>query len=308
MTPQEQTMLSGLIDRVNGTRLPEKDQDAENLIQQRLASNPDALYILSQTVLVQKYALDQAQAQIEQLRRQQTQQLQQPEHKASFLGGLFGHRDEPQQTAPAPPPPRQYAPSAAPGNYPPQPAAYQPVGYAPQGAPAAGGGGSSFLRSAATTAAGVAAGALAFQGVESLLHGFGHQAGFGGGGFLGGAGMAGMGGPVDETVVNNYYGTPNPGDASQNFDNAGYDPGSAGLGSGQDRLDEAQDLSQQGSQDLQPQLDQASDVNVTGDNGGVDDSQDAGFQDVSDGGGGFDDNSGGFGDDSGGFSDDSGMV
>ncbi len=45
---------------------------------------------------------------------------------------------------------------------------------------------SSFLRSAATTAAGVAAGALAFEGIESLMHGFGHSAGFGG---VGGAGL-----------------------------------------------------------------------------------------------------------------------
>lgn len=58
-----------------------------------------------------------------------------------------------------------------------------------------------FLRTAATTAAGVAAGALAFQGVESLLGGFGHSAGFGGGsGFFGG-----NEGRPEETVINNYY-------------------------------------------------------------------------------------------------------
>jgi hypothetical protein len=52
------------------------------------------------------------------------------------------------------------------------------------------------------TAAGVAAGALAFQGIESLMHGFGHAAGYGQdfGGF-GGEGQR----PVEE-VVNNYYG------------------------------------------------------------------------------------------------------
>jgi hypothetical protein len=33
----------------------------------------------------------------------------------------------------------------------------------------------SFLRSAATTAAGVAAGALAFEGIRSMLGGFGHE-------------------------------------------------------------------------------------------------------------------------------------
>ncbi len=50
----------------------------------------------------------------------------------------------------------------------------------------------SFLRTAATTAAGVAAGALAFQGIESLMHGFGGgAAGLGGGGFFGGGRTAG---------------------------------------------------------------------------------------------------------------------
>jgi hypothetical protein len=51
-------------------------------------------------------------------------------------------------------------------------------------------GGGGFLQGALQTAAGVAAGALAFEGVESLMHGFG--------------GM-GEGRPVEE-VVNNYYG------------------------------------------------------------------------------------------------------
>jgi len=73
------------------------------------------------------------------------------------------------------------------------------------------------MRGALQTAAGVAAGALAFDGVESILHGFGHPGGYGGG-F--GGGMAGMGlgtgggfgggfeRPVEETVVNNYYDSP----------------------------------------------------------------------------------------------------
>ncbi len=61
MTPQEQQMLEGLIQRVNQTQLQEKDFDAEEMLQQTLGRNPDALYILAQTVLVQQYALDQAQ-------------------------------------------------------------------------------------------------------------------------------------------------------------------------------------------------------------------------------------------------------
>jgi hypothetical protein len=89
-------------------------------------------------------------------------------------------------------------------------------------APSAGGG---FLRSALTTAAGVAGGALLFQGIENLL---GHNAGaFGpslGAGYGGGA-WGGGGAPVVNETVNNYYGN----DPSQGTipaaDQQGYDPG-----------------------------------------------------------------------------------
>ena len=202
MTPQEQEMIQGLIDRVQQTQLPEKDADAEQLLQGSLGRNPDSLYILAQTVLVQKYALDQAQKQLTDLKSQLDQahqQQQQPHKSTSFLGSLLG-RDDPAPPPPPPPSTSQYAP--VPG-YQPQPGYAQPApqyGAAPAfGAPQGGG----FLRSAAQTAAGVAAGALAFQGIESLMHGFGGGAG----GFGGGQGLGGFGGGAPrEEVVNNYYG------------------------------------------------------------------------------------------------------
>ena len=192
MTPQEEAMLNDLIGRVEQTQLTEKDPEAEQLLYQRLARNPNALYILAQTVLVQKYALEQATAQLNQLRAQQAQQLQ-PAHTTSFLGGLLGHHDPGPPPPPAPPPPGY---GASPYG---QPYAGGPM----YGAPPPSGGGS-FLRSAATTAAGVAAGALAFQGVESLLHGFGQPSGFGGGQGL----FGGSGGAPGETIINNYYDDP----------------------------------------------------------------------------------------------------
>ncbi len=92
-------MIQGLIDRVGQTRLPEKDTDAEHLLQTTLGQNPDALYILSQTVLVQKYALEQAQKQLADLKSQLDQSRQQPppapEHHTSFLGSLLGRNDPP---------------------------------------------------------------------------------------------------------------------------------------------------------------------------------------------------------------------
>jgi hypothetical protein len=58
-------------------------------------------------------------------------------------------------------------------------------------------GGSGFLRSAATTAAGVAGGALLFEGVRSM---FGHETG----GILGGMGQTPS---ISETVIENNYGS-----------------------------------------------------------------------------------------------------
>jgi len=182
MTPQEAQMLQDLVHKVQGTQLTEKDPDAEALLGDGLARDPDALYKLAQTVLIQNIALDQARAQMQRMQQQLAPPQQPPARATSFLGGLF-HPSQPQYAPPPPPP--QY--QAAPPNYPPPPG----YGSAP---PGSGGGG--FLRSAATTAAGVAGGMLAFRGIESMLHG-----GFGGG--WGGPGMA-----PQETVINNYYDDP----------------------------------------------------------------------------------------------------
>lgn len=188
MTPQEEQLVRSLVERVNKTQLEEKDPDAEALLNRALAGNPDALYILAQTVLVQNIALDQAKAQIAQL-----QQARQPAHASSFLGNLLGHRD-PQPAPPPYQPMPQYAP--------PEPVPYAQPQYAAAGPP-------SFLRGAMQTAAGVAAGALAFEGVEAVLHGLGGHSGYGMGGFGMGPGIGMMGGgferPVEETVINNNY-------------------------------------------------------------------------------------------------------
>ncbi len=213
MTPQESTMLNDLVTKIRQTQLPEKDEEAEQFLKQNLATTPDAQYILAQTVLVQNIALDQAKAQMQQLQERLQQAESQfppppppPQQHTSFLGSLLGRHDAPppqQSFSPQGFPPR---PAAAPQYYPPAPA-YAPD-YSAAPPPSAG---SSFLRSAATTAAGVAAGALAFEGVESLLHGFGHG---GGGGFGDGFSGVGVGNRPEETVINNYYDEPNP---NQNF-------------------------------------------------------------------------------------------
>jgi hypothetical protein len=227
VTSQEEQMLNSLVERVNSTQLTERDPDAAALLERGFSGNTDAVYVLAQNVLVQNIALEQARAQLSQAQDQIQQLQQKPAHATSFLGGLLGHRD------PAPPAYQPaYTPQAAPEYqtpYNPPPPPYGGPGYGGPGygGPAYGGpqyvggpppGQPSFLRSAAQTAAGVAAGALAFEGVEALLHGgFGHPGmgmGMGGWGMPGvGFGMGpgmGMGfeRPVEENIVNNYYDSP----------------------------------------------------------------------------------------------------
>jgi hypothetical protein len=283
MTPQEQKMLDDLMARVDGTRLDEKDPEAAQRIEEWSRRNPDAAYILAQTVLVQNYALEQAKAQIQSLQQQAAQHpaLQQQAKPTSFLGNLFGHKDEPRPQQPA----AAYAQPQAQQGYAPVPQYGAPQQYgsfsAPQSYPPAGGG-SSFLRSAATTAAGVAAGALAFEGIESLMHGFGHAAGFGGYGGGLGSGLGDFGGRPEETVINNYYDSPAPGGENGNA--------------------EIQQFAHEGDSSLNTQQDLASDVNVDDSGGDTQlqadtdlptlDDDSASYDDASlEDGGGFDDGS-----------------
>jgi hypothetical protein len=295
VTPQEDQLLNALIDRLNQTSLQEKDPDAEALLNQRLAGNPDALYMLAQTVLVQNIALDQARAQINQLQEQMQQQRPQPAHTTSFLGRLLGERDE----QPAPPQ-QQQAPAAGYQQVPPQYIAqppqygnpqFQPMPYAPAGQP-------SFLRGAFQTAAGVAAGALAFETIESMFHGFGH-----GGSGWGGPGLGGLGERPVEVTNNNYYEEPGRGaehGEHRGFNDGGYDPRNNDPG------DNLRGFDNQNNAGNDPGSNAANDVSAFADQANFDDQSalddqnpddgssldDSGSFD--DGGGGFDDNGGGF--------------
>jgi hypothetical protein len=326
VTPQEEQLLQSLAERVNSTQLQEKDPDAEAFLNQSFNSNPDAIYILAQTVLVQNIALEQAKAQVAQL-QQQVQQARQPAHATSFLGSLLGHHD-PQ---PVPQPAPAYAQSEPPFQ-PVQPQYLppaQPQFAQPQYVPMAGAQ-PSFLRGAVQTAAGVAAGALAFEGVEAALHGIMGHPGYGGYGW-GGPGMGmggfGMGGPgmgvgferpVEETVVNNYY--DQPGGAPEHHEQL--NQGGLDQGSGEQHFHESanqnagQDFDRGGAQfsdasyntqgDDRGSVNDSNFDNANVDNSGADDSaqdlgqddnsgfEDSSFQDSGSDSGGLDDGGGGF--------------
>ena len=200
MTPEEQNLISSLFDRLGQASNQPKDAEADQLIRRKLAEIPAAPYLLVQSTLVMQQALANAQSRIAALEKQVAEAKTgagSQQSGGSFLSGvasLFGggpSRPQPQQTTPPP------APPPVPAMQQPQPAAY---GYPP---PVPRGGAGGFLQGALTTAAGVAGGALLFQGIESLI---GHNPGpFAGavspsGGFLGGDK------PVENTeIINNYY-------------------------------------------------------------------------------------------------------
>jgi uncharacterized protein len=238
MTPEEKQLLTDLANKIAQTPAPARDPEAEDFIRTHIGARPDALYLMTQTVLIQNMAIDHANQEIAQLRQQP------PASGGSFLGG-----------APAGQP--QYHEQPMQPQYPQQQYQQQQPQYAP---PPPQGGGSSFLATAAKTVAGVAAGALAFEGIRSLFHSGGGGGGFGmpgGSSFLGGGGLMGRQG---ETIVNNYYDNPESGgqrlddqavddqtyddraaddvtDDDQNYDDQAVDDSSDDSGSSDDNSD-----------------------------------------------------------------------
>jgi hypothetical protein len=249
MTPQEKDLITTLLARLKSAGGQPKDPEADTLIRQAMAEQPDAPYYLTQTVLIQDLSLHNAQNRIADLEKQlaDAQQAAKPT-VTSFLGGLFGsHPQAPASsggTAPAGPWSRSPQVASAPPAQPYGQPGYAQPGYAQQ-APAGGGfmggmggAGGGFLRSAAATAAGVAGGALLFQGIESL---FGNH-------YAGGLAGAGMTPGLGETVVNNYYGSDQNSDFSGgdaggggDYSSAGFEPGSAGSDQDYSSQDYSQD-------------------------------------------------------------------
>ena len=152
MQAEERDLITGLFDRLRPFDSQPRDPEAEQLIANLVSRQPSAVYLLTQTVLVQEQALKAAQERIAEL-----------EAKAGAAPASGFLSSAPKIG------PWGAAPGAAPAAPPPTRSPLQ-AAVAPQ--PAGGGGG--FLRSALTTAAGVAGGALLFEGIRSML---GHNPG-----------------------------------------------------------------------------------------------------------------------------------
>lgn len=182
MQQQERDLISGLFDRLKPFETQPRDREAEQFINGFATQQPAAPYLLVQTVLVQEQALKAAQERIAEL---EAKTEAAPPPAPGFLGST--PRIGPWGASASTAAPRTSVPSTVPPTRSPLQAALAPQ---PQQQQQAAGGGS-FLRTAMMTAAGVAGGALLFEGIRGLMGSnsgpFGQQAAAGAGATGGGA-------------------------------------------------------------------------------------------------------------------------
>jgi uncharacterized protein len=159
MNHQEREALQDFLEELVQARVMHKDREAESMIYQAIAHQPDAPYLLVQRNLLQEQALDAAQREIAALRNQINHTRS--SENTSFLDSASSWGNQGRRYAAVP---VERHPSAsthygyARGDYP-----YSRPGLL-------GGGSGSFLGSMAATAAGVAAGSFLFHGIDELLH------------------------------------------------------------------------------------------------------------------------------------------
>jgi len=151
MQAQERELIAGLYERLRQFESQARNPEAERLIAELVSRQPAAPYLLTQTVLVQEEALKAAQARIAEL-----------EAKTSGGSGFLAS-----------------APSIGPWGAKPSSAVPQtvaPPAQTQRGPGMFNQGGGGFMRSALATAAGVAGGALLFEGIRNMFGGSQAQA------------------------------------------------------------------------------------------------------------------------------------
>jgi uncharacterized protein len=178
MNAEERQLITSFFERMRNHGAPEKDREAEALINQLLRANPDAPYMLVQTVLVQEQTLEAANNRVleleEQLRSMEEGDRPRSASSGGFLGSFWGARRDEQPRSSVP----QVGSRATPSAYDSRGDGRSPWSQSappqqPQPAPAASSGGG-FMRSALTTAAGVAGGMLVADSIRNMLGGGAH--------------------------------------------------------------------------------------------------------------------------------------
>ena len=205
MNSQEREQLNLFLQQLTAVQAGQKDPDADALICEACARQPDAGYLLVQRSMQLEHALRAANAQCSQL------QAELDKTRAGTQSSFLGNANAWGRQTPAPA--SAVAPAAAnPG------AAVQP--HAQAAAPAPSSWGSGILGTVATTAAGVVAGSFLFQGINNLM---GHHNQNGLDSLNSSANQAHP--PTDNTASNNYYDGRGPDENSFDVADSGADSG-----------------------------------------------------------------------------------
>ena len=145
MNPQEKAQLEQFLQQLNSTQAGAKDSDANALITESVKQQPDASYLLVQRAMGLEMALQVAQKQMAEMQAQ----IDQTSKPSGFLSGINSWG----RAAPA-----QAAPANAMAAARPAAGAAQPSSW-----------GSGMLGAIATTAVGVVAGSMLYQGIQSMM-------------------------------------------------------------------------------------------------------------------------------------------
>jgi hypothetical protein len=149
MNPQEKVQLEQFLQQLNSTQAGAKDSDANALIAESIKQQPDASYLLVQRAMGLEMALQVAQKQMAEMQAQIDQANQANKPSSGFLSGINSWgRAAPTATQSTP----ANAMAAKPA------AGAQPSTW-----------GSGMLGAIATTAVGVVAGSLLYQGIQSMM-------------------------------------------------------------------------------------------------------------------------------------------
>ena len=142
MNPQERELLTTFLQQMSQAQAGQKDAEADALIRDAVARQPDAAYLLVQRAMGLEYALQAAQEQL----------------RSNTRSGFLDSPNSWGRSAPVP------------AQVPLAPAAAQAAGQQVQAAAKpASSWGSGMLGTVATTAAGVVAGSFLFQGIQGLM-------------------------------------------------------------------------------------------------------------------------------------------
>jgi hypothetical protein len=201
MTLQEKELLTRFLQQLASAQAGQKDTEAEALIRETVARQPDAAYLLVQRTLQLEHLLQASQEQVNKLQSEAEQARPGSGSSGRFLGdpNAWGH-------APVQPPPVQQSVAQQSPAQQQQPQAQQAMPVGTARAASGGSWGSGLFGNIASTAAGVVAGSFLFQGIQGLMHrGESHPLA---GGALPTENTLAEGRHDDAELLNSYYTTP----------------------------------------------------------------------------------------------------